>query len=162
MSGGSVRPSLAGRVLRALQLRGQAADDPTAQTLHVLMLLLLLLLATHVSIAEVINRQRVLITLLGIPTIATPVTALVLLRKNHVRAAGVVYLVGMWAAFTAIISLNGGIHHVALAVYIALSVSAAWLFGYKAALWAAGICTSGMLIMAILETERVGPWRYLP
>jgi signal transduction histidine kinase/CheY-like chemotaxis protein len=149
-------------VFRALRLRGQAAGDPTAQTLHWLMLLLLLLLVIHVGIAEIINPRKVLITALGIPMIFTPITTLVLLRKNRVRAAGVVYLVGMWVAFTAIIWLNGGIHHIALAVYIALAVSAAWLFGYAAALWAAGICAGVTLVMAILETEHIGPLHYLP
>lgn len=62
-------------------------------------------------------------------------------------AAGVVYLTGMWVAFTAIIVLNGGIHHVALAVYIALAVSAAWLFGYIAALFTAAVCVGATLLM---------------
>ena len=35
--------------------------------------------------------------------IITPVASLYLLRTNRVRAAGLVYLVGMWIAFTAII-----------------------------------------------------------
>jgi signal transduction histidine kinase/ActR/RegA family two-component response regulator len=61
-----------------------------------------------------------------------------------------------------IITLNGGIHHVALAVYIALAVSAAWLFGYGAALWVAGISLTASLAMAILETAGIGPWRPLP
>ncbi|MFL6446960.1 MAG: ATP-binding protein [Bryobacteraceae bacterium] len=143
--------------LSGLRLRGDALRDPTAQTLHILMLLLLLVLAIHVGIAEFINPHKLLITLLGIPMIFTPVTALVLLRMNHIRAAGVVYLTGMWVAFTAIIALNGGIHHIALAVYIALAVSAAWLFGYSAALWTAGASALATLIMAILETENVGP-----
>src|SRR3954447_14200447 len=146
----------------ALRLRGNALGDPTAQTLHLLMLLLLLLLTIHVGIAEIINPHKLLITLLGIPMIFTPVAALVLLRMNRVRVAGLVYLTGMWVAFTAIITLNGGIHHVGLAVYIALAVSAAWLFGYNAALWTAGISIAATLAMAILETEHIGPLRYLP
>src|SRR5947209_12426078 len=136
--------------ISGLRLRGDALGDPTAQTLHVLMLLLLLLLAIHVGIAEILNRHKLLVTLLGIPMIFTPVAALVLLRMNRIRAAGVVYLTGMWVTFTAIIELNGGIHHVALAVYIALAVSAAWLFGYSAALWTAGISLMATLVMAIL------------
>ena len=162
MSGSSSESNLVRRTLWALRLRGQAASDPTAQTLHVLMLLLLLLLAIHEGLAEFINPHKLVITLLGIPMIFTPVATLVLLSKNRVRAAGVVYLVGMWVAFTAIISLNGGIHHVALAVYIALAVSAAWLFGYGAALWTAGVSIGATLVMAILETQHIGPSHYLP
>lgn len=146
----------------ALRLRGNALGDPTAQTLHLLMLLLFLLLTIHVGIAEVINPHKLLITLLGIPMIFTPVATLLLLRMNRVRVAGLVYLTGMWVTFTVIITLNGGIHHVGLAVYIALAVSAAWLFGYNAALWTAGISIVATLLMAILESENIGPVHYLP
>ena len=162
MSGSTRHANVFQRTLWALRLRGQAADDPTAQTLHALMLMLLVLVVIHIGLAEIINRHKLLITALGIPMIFTPVTSLVLLARNHVRAAGVVYLVGMWVAFTAIIELNGGIHHVALAVYIALAVSAAWLFGYSAALWVAGVSITATLTMAILETEHIGPSRFLP
>src|SRR3954463_1107790 len=148
--------------ISGLRLRGNALGDPTAQTLHLLMLLLLSLLTIHVGIAEFRNPHKLLITLLGIPMIFTPVACLVLLRMNRVRLAGMVYLSGMWIAFTAIISLNGGIHHVGLAVYIALAVSAAWLFGYGAALWTAGISLAATLVMAILETYHLGPAHFLP
>lgn len=148
--------------VRALRLRGDAAGDPTAQTLHVLMLLLLSLTSTHVAFGTINHYNKPLILLVGIPMIVTPVLTLALLRKNAVRAAAIVYLVGMWIGFTAIIVLNGGIHHVGLAVYIALAVSAAWLFGYGAALWTAGACLACMLIVAILENEGLGPPRLLP
>jgi signal transduction histidine kinase/ActR/RegA family two-component response regulator len=126
------------------------------------MLLVLVPITFHIGLAEINNRHKLLITLIGIPMIFSPVTTLILLRKNAVRAAGIVYLTGMWVAFTTIITLNGGIHHVALAVYIALAVSAAWLFGYGAALWVAGVSLSATLAMAILETNGTGPWRPLP
>src|ERR1700756_3251654 len=112
MTGASAESNMLHRALWAFRLRGQAANDPTAQTLHVLMLLLLVLLAIHDGLAEFLNPHKVLITVLGVPMVFTPIAALVLLAKNHVRAAGVVYLVGIWIAFTAIIWLNGGIHHV--------------------------------------------------
>jgi signal transduction histidine kinase/CheY-like chemotaxis protein len=150
------------RVFWAFRLRGQAASDPTAQTLHVLMLLLLLLMAIHVGLAEINSPHKLLITILGIPMVFTPVAALVLLRKNFVRTAGVVYLVGMWVAFTAIMALNGGIRHVALAVYISLAVSSAWLFGYIAALFTAGVCLTGALVLTTLETIGKGPPHPLP
>jgi signal transduction histidine kinase/DNA-binding response OmpR family regulator len=150
------------RVMWALRLRCKAADNPTAQTLHILSLMLLLLVTIHIGLAEIINPHKLVITLIGIPMIFTPVTTLVLLARNGVRAAGVTFVIGMWVAFTSIIMLNGGIHHVGLAVYIALAVSAAWLFGYRAALWTAGISVFATLVMAILETRTVGPWNYLP
>ena len=70
---------------------GEAAGDPSAQTLHVLMLVVLALTTTHVSIALV----RPLIVLTGFPLVFTPVMTLILLRRNAVRAAGIVYLAGM-------------------------------------------------------------------
>lgn len=121
MSGSSAKSSLLRSIVWALRLRGPAANDPTAQTLHVLMLMLLLVLGIHVGLAEINNPHKVLVTVLAIPMIFTPVTALVLLSRNRVRAAGIVYLVGMWVTFTAIMTVNGGLHHVALAVYIALA-----------------------------------------
>src|SRR4051794_11360458 len=162
MSGSSSPSTALSRIVSGFRLRGNALSDPTARTLHLLMLLVLLPLTIHIGFAEVVNPHKLLMTVLGIPMIFTPVAALVLLRMNRVRVAGLVYLSGMWVAFTAIISLNGGIHHVGLAVYIALAVSAAWLFGYGAALWTAGISLAATLVMAILETEHIGPAHYLP
>ena len=135
----SVHSALFRRVLRALRLRGPAAGDPNAEALHLLVLLVLVPVTFHIGLAEIRNPQKLLITLIGIPMFLSPVMTLVLLRKNAVRAAGIVYLTGMWVAFTAIIAVNGGIHHVGLAVYTALAVSAAWLFGYVAALLMAGV-----------------------
>jgi signal transduction histidine kinase/CheY-like chemotaxis protein len=126
------------------------------------MLMLLVLLGISDGAAEFNHPNKLLITLLGIPMILTPAITLVLLRKGAVRAAGVVYLSGMWVAFTAIIVLNGGIRHVGLAVYIALAVSAAWLFGYAAGLWMAAACVGITLVMAVLETRGLAPPRLLP
>src|SRR5947209_2173536 len=162
MRGPSRALTLLRTAVSGLRLRGRAVGDATAETLHLLMLLLLVPVLIHIGLAEIVNPRKLLVTLLGIPLIFTPVTTLVLLRINRVRIAGLVYLIGMWVAFTAIISLNGGIHHVGLAVYIALAVSAAWLFGYGAALWTAGASAGATLLMAILETQKIGPVRYLP
>src|SRR6516225_942612 len=98
----SARSGFFERVARALRLRGPAADDPTAKTLHVLMLLLLLLDVPHIGLAEINHPGNLLITILGIPMVFTPVTTLVLLHKNAVRTAGIVYLAGMWVGFTSI------------------------------------------------------------
>ena len=162
--GASSESNLLRRALWALRLRGEAANDPTAQTLHVLMILLLFLFAIHDGVAVMRqDARRLVYAVLGVPMILTPLATLVLLAKNRVRVAQVVYIIGIWVAFTGIISLNGGIHHVALAVYIALAVSAAWLFGYGAALWTAGVSVAAMALMATLETAHVGSWwHYLP
>ena len=162
MTASSPLANFARRAAWALRLRGPAADDPRARALHALALMLLLVFTIHIGLAEINNPNKLLITALGVPTIFTPVTTLLLLRSGRVRAAGIVYLSGMWVAFTSILALNGGIHHVALAVYIALAVSAAWLFGYLAALYTAAVCLASTFTMAILETYVTGPWHYLP
>jgi signal transduction histidine kinase/CheY-like chemotaxis protein len=159
---GPVHLALFRRVLWALRLRGPAAGDPNAETLHLLVLLVLVPVTFHIGLAEIRDPHKLLISLIGIPMFLSPAMTLVLLRRNAVRAAGVVYLTGMWVAFTAILALNGGIHHVGLAVYIALAVSAAWLFGYVAALWMAGVSLAATLVMAILETKGIGPRHPLP
>ena len=154
--------SLLERTLRAIRLRGNAADDPTARTLHALTLMLLLLISIQVGLAEIRGPRRDLMTALGIPYILTPVATIVLLRKGAVRAAGIVFLTGLWAVLTAVISLNGGIYHVGIAVYVALAVSAAWLFGYRGALLTAGASATATLVMALLDSRKASPGHVLP
>ncbi len=150
------------RVVRASRLRGPAADDPTAQTLYALVLMLLFLFTFHVGIAEIRGPRRDLVTAVGSPMFLTPLATIILLRRNSVRAASIVFLAGLWVAFTAIIYLNGGIYHVGAAVYVALSVSAAWLFGYRGALLTAVVSMTATLVMAILDQRRAAPPHPLP
>lgn len=146
---------LAKRFTSLLRLRGKGADNPTAQSLHVLMLLLLAVTTPHVTIALIHFYNKLVIVQTGFPIVFTPVITLVLLRRNAVRAARVVYLVGMWVGFTQIMLLNGGIRSVGWAVYIAMAVSAAWLFGYGAALWTAGAGTPACWSW---RSSRIGAW----
>jgi hypothetical protein len=69
MSGPALHLSFLRRILWALRLRRDAAGDPTAQTLHVLMLLLLVPVVFHIGIAEFTNPHKVVVTLIGIPMI---------------------------------------------------------------------------------------------
>jgi hypothetical protein len=82
------------RVSSALRLQGEAAGDPTARTLHLLILMLLCVTATHVTIALIHFYNKLVIIQTGFPIVFTPVITLVLLRRNAVRAARLVYLVG--------------------------------------------------------------------
>jgi signal transduction histidine kinase/CheY-like chemotaxis protein len=126
------------------------------------MLLVLVLFASHAVAGLILNEHKILVSTVAVALISTPVVTLALLRQNRIRAAGVTYLTGTWLAFTLLIVFNGGIHNVALAVYIALPVSAAWLFGYGAALFFAAVCTGCALAMALMETYGIGPSRYIP
>jgi signal transduction histidine kinase len=142
-----------------VRLPNPAASDPTARTLYALLWGLLpihgavgILLTTRDRLGMVIFVNSLLVSI--------PTASLILLRKNLVRSAGVIYLAGIWLTYTFIILLNGGIHHVGLAVYIALPVSAAWLFGYRAALGTAAACLGSATVMALLETIGIGPLHY--
>src|SRR5262245_53541780 len=78
-----------------------------------------------------------------------------LLQHGLMRQASLVYLAGTWLVTTDIIVLSGTIHSPALVFYIALPISAAWLLGFRAALWTAAACLSCSLAMALLETAGV-------
>lgn len=146
----------------AMGLEGPAASDPTARTLYALLWGLLPIFVVHGSLGILLTTGDRLGTVIfvNILLVSIPIASLVLLRNNRVRPAGVTYIAGIWLTYTFIILLNGGIHHVGLAVYIALPVSAAWLFGYRAALWTAAACFGSATVMALLESIGIGPLHY--
>jgi len=140
------------RVAHALRLRGPLAADPTAQMLHGLLLIVaawiiiaLLVTGTLVSwpARRVINITTVQAGLLG---------ALTLIRLGYFRAASLVYLTSTWIFATLAASSMGGIRSPIIILYGTLSVSAAWLLGYAAALRTACACIGTMLVFAILDT----------
>ena len=74
---------------------------------------------------------------------------MILLRRGRFRAAGVVCLLGIWLMATAVIIQNRDPSSAAIVYYIALPVTGAWLFGFRAALGIAGLCAGGSLILAV-------------
>jgi signal transduction histidine kinase/ActR/RegA family two-component response regulator len=78
--------------------------------------------------------------------------ALVVLRLGHFRRASMVYLAGVWIWATLIFIFYGGVHSTGMVLYVSLPVSAAWLLGYRAALWTAGGCLLSALVFAIRQT----------
>ena len=134
----------------ALRLRGPLAENPTARTLHALLLsfaiwfgfwsIVLLLVSPNLArLAADILYQ------------ATLVAALVLLRYGSFRQASLVYLAGMWVSATARIAIGTGIHSTTQVVYVTLPILATWLLGYRAAMWTAGACLGSSLVFACLE-----------
>ena len=98
--------------------------------------------------------------------------ALVLLRRGRLRAAGVASLVAIWLMATAVIVQNRDPSSGAIVYYIALPVTGAWLFGFRAALGIAGLCAGGSLILAVwwqrapalplfMPDSSVGSWTML-
>jgi PAS domain S-box-containing protein len=87
--------------------------------------------------------------------------ALILIRLGYYRAASLIYLASVWIQATVSTSSLGGIHSAGVIFYGTLPVLAAWLLGYHAALWTAGVCVGSMLVFAALEMTGMVP-RYTP
>ncbi|HEY6347492.1 MAG TPA: ATP-binding protein [Bryobacteraceae bacterium] len=85
-----------------------------------------------------------------------------MLRLGSLNGASLIYLIAMWVCATATSSLNGGIRSFGLVLFVALPVSAAWLFGYRAALLTTGICMATALVFVLLEVGGVSLPRLIP
>ena len=139
-----------------VRLQGSKANDPTASALYAVLMGLLPVLGIH-AVEMLLTQENgahvnSVLSVSGL-LILTPAVALILVRKGLVWSAGIVYLTGLWLSYTLIILFSGGLHHVGVAMYIVLPVSAAWLFGYRAALLAAAACFGSAAVMAGLETS---------
>jgi signal transduction histidine kinase/DNA-binding response OmpR family regulator len=149
------------RFLHALRLRGPLAADPTAQMLHALLAMIAGWMAigfiVTLNLGPLTAPRLVLPLLLQVSLVA----ALILVRLGQFRRASLVYLAGSWLWATAVMYISGGIHTHALILYGAMPISAAWLLGYSAALWTAGVCTVTMLVFVCLEMLGSAPPRTL-
>lgn len=150
------------RMRHALRLRGPLAQDPTAQMLHFLLLAVAVWMALLATISFKLF-PPITLPRLFLPVLleASLVSALILLRLGHFRAASLVYLGGTWLWAT-LTSAYPGIRSTTLMLYSTLPVSAAWLLGYRAALWTAGYCIGAMLVLAFLEMVGMAPPRAIP
>jgi signal transduction histidine kinase len=139
------------RMKKALRLRGPLAGDPTAQILHALLVALVGWLILELLLDLSLAPRKLASAVSLVFAILITLAPLALLHCGSLRMAGLIYLSGYWLLITVVIVLNGGIHSVGAVVYLVLPISAAWLFGYEAALVTAGICLGSSLIMAVLE-----------
>ncbi len=83
-------------------------------------------------------------------------------RRGLVRQAAFVYLTGTWVINTVFLVLSGGLHSPAVAIYLTLPISAAWLLGYRGMLWVTAAYLGSSLLIALLEIGGLGPWSYFP
>jgi PAS domain S-box-containing protein len=152
------------RVHRFLPLQGPLAKDPTAQILHYLLSALAIWLTFSTLLVYLFTAVVARLNLFLVPSLLVMLlVALVLLRRGFLRAAGVVYLAGMLLYVTVIIVLTGGIRNApGLVFYAALPISAAWLFGYRATLWMAGVCVSIPLVLTLFDLGGVNLHPFLP
>ena len=147
------------RLTHALRLRGSLAEDPTARTLHALLLILAIWFGFWSIVLLVVYPNLARLTF-DVLYQATLVAALVLLRYGFFRRASVVYLAGLWVSATARIAVGTGIHSTTQVVYVTMPILATWLLGYRAAMWTAGACLGSSLVFACLELageRRVDP-----
>jgi PAS domain S-box-containing protein len=145
------------RVAYALRLRGPLAADPTAQSFHVLLIVVgVWIMITFLATMRFASMSFVrAFNIAWVPLFV--IVALILLRHGYFRAATLVYLAGHWAWATVSNALTGGIRGSILILYGTLPVSAAWLLGYGATLWTAGICIITMLVFAVLDMLGISP-----
>ena len=150
------------RMGKALRLRGPLADDPTAQTLHALLVGLACAMILEFAFLPVNTTKTAVASLVVSFTVLCIAAPLVLLRRGSLRSASLTFLSGSWVLFTFVIIFNGGIRSVGAVYYLVLPISAAWLLGYRAALVSAGICLGSLLIMAVLDVSGHPMPRYIP
>jgi CheY-like chemotaxis protein len=90
---------------------------------------------------------------------------MILLRRGRFRAAGIISLLCIWLMATAAIIQSRNFSGVAAIYYVALPVTGAWLFGFRAALGIMGLCgVTFMLVSALpvfVPETSVGTWSML-
>ncbi len=143
------------RVTPFIGLRGSLAGDPTARMLHVLLVTLTVWMAAA-WVATIPFARPSFPRIFNVAVLeASYVTALVLLRLGHFRRASLTYFAGTWFWGTLVCVSYGGIRSPGALLYVSLPASAAWLLGYKAAIWTAGGCLLSALVFTVLEMTHV-------
>ena len=146
-----------------MRLSGPLAADPTATVLHGLIVGVLCWLVFQVAvISPVFSFRKAAAAATAVFAGIACVAAINLLRRGRLRAAGIIYLLGIWVMSTGITVLNRGIHSVGLVYYVALPITGAWLFGFPAALRIAAGCVGSALVLAFLEMAGQPPAAYFP
>ena len=151
------------RLRTALELRGPLANDSTARILHILLLALVIWL-TLSTLLVLLSTSVARLNFFLVPSLLVIlVVGLMLLRLGFLRAASLIYLTGLFLYVTSIMILTGGIRNApGLVFYASLPISAAWLFGYRATLWMAGVCISSALVLTLLDLSGMKLHPYLP
>ena len=142
----------------SLRLRGPLADDPTARVLYALLFALLIWFGMATIISLPFNPLTTSRLAAVLTTEGSLAAALILLRYEKFRAASIVYLTGTWLFATVVMTLNGGIRSTIQVFFVTLPISAAWLLGYRSALYTAAVCLCTAFVFMVFEARGV----YLP
>ena len=141
-----------------LRLRGPLAADPTARTLHVLLAGVLAFDVVSYVVQRPFSPNKPVSMWNLFLLLAGMIGALVLLRRGALKAASITYLTTLWIYATIVIRVAGGIRTFGGAYYLALPILAAWLLGYRAALWNVALSLGAALLFAIVES--IGFWHF--
>ena len=155
-------PKLVERLAAVLRLRGPLAGDPKAQTMHVLLLGILAWLGIHDLVFLGLSARKPANLAFTTALALIAIISLYFLRRRTLRTAGLVYVVGLWLVFSAVITLSGGIRSPVLVYYSALPISAAWLFGRRGTLLTTAACIASAMVLAFMEMAGLGPYWYFP
>jgi signal transduction histidine kinase/DNA-binding response OmpR family regulator len=118
---------------------------------------LLLLIAVWTAVSWIATLHLAPITFARVLNVvvleATLAAALVVLWRGYFRSASIIHLAGVWLWATLMLSFFGGLHSPGTVLYVSMPISAAWLLGYRAAIWTAGGCVISALVFAVLEMK---------
>jgi signal transduction histidine kinase/CheY-like chemotaxis protein len=152
--------SVGRRARYLLRLRGPLAVDPTAQTLHGLLLFLLawMIVGHFVAAVYPLTNFRLGLFALGASGL---VAALTLLHLGFFKQACLMYLASTWVYTTVTVAFHTGINSPVLALYVTIPISTAWLLGFRGALWTSCISLSTALVFAVLKIAGLEFPRYI-
>ena len=146
------------KAIGSLRLRGPLAANATARTLHALLGGVLVFNTVAYLAQRPFSPNKPVSMWNFFLETAGMIAALILLRRGRLRAASLTYLLTMWVFATVVVRVAGGIRTFGTAYYLALPILAAWLLGYRAALWNVGLSLGAALVFALAET--VGFWHF--
>lgn len=145
----------------AFRLRGPCAEEPTGKLLHAVLIGMMCWVVIQAGIIiPFFSEKKVSSAALTLFAASVSAASLWLLYRGSLRAASLAFIFGIWAYATILILLDGGIRSSALVLYIPLPILAAWLLGFRAALWSAWTCIGVSLILAILGQSGIVFPRY--
>ena len=154
-----LRP-LVGSLGRLLKLRGPLSGDPTARVLQAL--LIAILIWDGLTVWPLFFSWKPANLIVAVTLALIGGAALCLLNRGSLRKSALVYLIGIWLTFSVAIVLNGGIRSPGISMYVALPISAAWLFGYRGALWVSAVCIGCVLMLALWAAAGANPILIFP
>jgi two-component system, cell cycle sensor histidine kinase and response regulator CckA len=147
---------------RLLRLAGPSANDPAARIFHTLLLAYLAWTTWELALVPFVAVRKATVALMQVTLMLMLVVSLYLLRKGFSRPATFVYLFGSGVLNFITMVFGGGLRGPAVAIYTLLPISAAWLLGYRAMIWATALFLGSSLLMTVFDLKGILPAPYFP